>query len=260
MSLLTLWMGVFSIEQYERGIITRNGALHRVAEPGLGFKMPWIDSLTRIDMRERNPKYHDMEMYSSDQQLAKIDASVVLSPKVDKLPELYTKYGSVDNAIKIVIAPVMPAEIKVVFGKYTAAKAIQERDKLNMDAKDRILYALGENSIFNIFRVPVEDIEYSKEYVKSVEQRMMAEVEVLKVRQNWEKEKVAADIVKTQADAVAYQIQTKGDAEARAIEAKTKALANNPKYIEMMQAERWDGRLPTTVLPNTAVPLLNPVK
>lgn len=254
---ITLFMGVFKIDEYERGVITRYGAFQRIAQPGVNFRIPWIDGLQRMDMRETNPKFLDMEMYSSDQQLAKNDVSVVLSPRLDKLQEIYTKYGSVDNAVKVVLGPVVPAEVKVVFGRYTAQRAIQERDKLNVDTKERILFALGEKTLFNIIRVPVEDIEFSKAYVQSIEENMKAEVEVRKIKNNWEKEKVAADIIKTQADAIAYQIKTRGDAEALAIEAKTKALANNPKYIEMIQAEKWNGVLPTTVLPSTAVPMIN---
>lgn len=243
--------------QYERGIITRNGAFLRIADPGLGVMVPFIDSIHTIDMREINPKFHDMEMYSSDQQLAKIDASIVIAPRVDKLAELYTKYRTVENAIKVLIAPVVPSETKIVFGRYTATRAIQERDRLNIDAKERIIMALGENSIFQVIRVPIEDIEYSKAYVNSIEDRMKAEVEVLRIKQQWEQEKLKADIVKTQADAVAYQVEVKGKAEAMAIDLVGQALAKNPKYVEKIQAERWDGKLPTTMVPNATVPFMS---
>lgn len=257
--LLTMWLGAYRVDQYERGIITRNGAFLRIAEPGLGFMIPWIDSITHMDMREVNPKFSNMEMYSADQQPATINASIVLSPRLDKLVELYTKYRTVDNAIHVVVAPVMPTEIKIVFGRYTASEAIQKRDKLNIDAKEAILTALGSNSIFSVVRVPIENIEFSKEYVKSVESRMQAEVEVLKIKQQWEQEKLKADIVKTQADAQAYQVEVKGKAEAGAIDMMGQALAKNPKYVDKLTAERWDGKLPITMVPNGSIPFVNVV-
>lgn len=218
-----------------------------------------MDGLTRMDVRESNPKFVDMEMYSADNQVAKVDVSVVLRPKTDNdsLKTIYTRYGSVENAAKVIFGPIVPAETKVVFGKYNAQRAIQERDKLNSDAKNEIIDAIGSSSLFDILRVPVEDIEFSKAYVQSIEENMKAEVDVRKTRNHWEKEKVAADIVRTQADAEAYKIKARGDAEAGAIDIKAKALAANPKYIEMLQAERWDGKLPTTVLPSTAIPMIN---
>lgn len=255
--LLTMWLGAFRVDQYERGIITRNGAFQRIAEPGLGFMIPWVDSIHTIDMRELNPKYPDMEMYSADRQLAKVDASIVISPKPHKLKELYSEYRTVEYAISKIIAPLMPSEIKVVFGRYTAERLIRERDKLNIETKDRIIAALGENSIFNVRFVPVEDIEFSKDYVKSIEERMKAEVEVDKTRQHWENEKIKADIIKTQADAMAYQVEVKGKAEALAIDLMGQALAKNPKYVDKLTAERWDGKLPQTMVPGSAVPFMN---
>lgn len=256
--IITFFLGIFKIDETERGVITRYGAYSHIAQPGLNFRVPYIDSLTRIDVRESNPKFVDMEMYSADQQLAKIDASVVLRPKLDNdsLKNIYTRYGTVENAIKVIFGPVVPAELKVVFGRYTAQTAIQERDKLNVDAKERILFALGPKNLFDVLRVPVEDIEYSKAYIQSIEENMKAEVEVRKIRNNWEKEKISADIVRTKADAEAYQVRAKGDAEAQAIEAKGKALANNPRYVEMLQAERWDGKLPQTVIPSSTLPII----
>lgn len=255
--LFIVFMGYYTVAQYERGIITRNGAFLRIAEPGFGVMVPFIDSISRIDMRQINPKYPDMEMYSADRQLAKVDASIVISPKPHKLKEIYSEYRTVDYAVSKIIAPLMSAEIKVVFGRYTAERLIKERDKLNTEAKERIIAALGETSIFNVHFVPIEDIEFSKDYAKSIEERMKAEVEVEKVQQNWEREKINAGILRTKADAEAYQVEVKGKAEAMAIELMGQALAKNPKYVEKLQAERWDGKLPTTMVPGSAVPFMN---
>lgn len=257
LGLFTLFMGYYTVAQHERGVITRNGAFLRIAEPGFGVMMPFIDTIHRIDMRQINPKFPDMEMYSADRQLAKIDASVILAPKPHKLKELFSEYKTVEYAISKLIAPIMPAEIKVVFGRYTAERSIKERDKLNVEAKERIISILGDSSLFNVYLVPIEDIEFSKEYVKSVEERMKAEVEVDRIRQQWEQEKLRADIVKTQADAAAYQVEVKGKAEAMAIDLVGKALAQNPKYVEKIQAERWDGKLPTTMVPNATMPFMS---
>ena len=49
----------------------------------------------------------------------------------------------------------------------------------------------------------------------------------------------------------------KGNAEATAIAARAKALADNPAIIQLTQAEKWNGALPTTMVPGSAVPFLN---
>lgn len=256
-SVVTLFLGVFKIDETERGVITKWGKFSHIAQPGLNFRWPYVDGLTRMDVRESNPKFVDMEMYSADNQLAKVDVSVVLRPKTDNdsLRVIYTRYGSVENAIKVIFGPIVPAETKVVFGKYNAQRAIQERDKLNSDAKNEIIDAVGTSPLFDIYRVPVEDIEFSKAYIQSIEENMKAEVEVRKTRNNWEREKVSADILRTKADAEAYKVEAQGKAEALAIDLVGKALAQNPKYIDKLQAERWSGNHPNqlTIMSGGAV-------
>ena len=49
----------------------------------------------------------------------------------------------------------------------------------------------------------------------------------------------------------------RGEAEASAIEARAKALGTNPNLVTLVQAERWNGVLPTTMVPGSAVPFVS---
>jgi hypothetical protein len=99
-----------------------------------------------------------------------------------------------------------------------------------------------------------------------------------RLRQNLAREKVQADIKVTQAQAGAdsmlaqaraqaeatrvqatadaERIELRGNAEAKAIHARGQALSANPALVTLVQAERWDGKLPTTMVPGGAVPML----
>lgn len=59
------------------------------------------------------------------------------------------------------------------------------------------------------------------------------------------------------AEAAAKAIKLRGEAEAAAIDARGKALRDNPALVALTQAERWDGKLPTTMVPNGSVPMLS---
>jgi hypothetical protein len=48
----------------------------------------------------------------------------------------------------------------------------------------------------------------------------------------------------------------KGEAEASAIRARGAALGDNPNLVALVQAEKWNGTLPTTMLPSGSVPML----
>ena len=99
---------------------------------------------------------------------------------------------------------------------------------------------------------------------------MRAEVEVQKVLQNEKRMAVEANMKRIQAkgeadakilaaEADAKAIQLRGEAEARAMEAKSAAMAKNPAYVHLLQAERWNGSLPTTMLPNNALPIIGEI-
>jgi regulator of protease activity HflC (stomatin/prohibitin superfamily) len=105
--------------------------------------------------------------------------------------------------------------------------------------------------------VQIENIDFSDAYEQSIEQRMLAEVEVQKVQQNAQREKVQAEILVIQAKAQADAVKLQGDAEAHAINARGRALRDNPALIELVQAEKWDGKLPTTMVPGQTVPFIN---
>jgi regulator of protease activity HflC (stomatin/prohibitin superfamily) len=87
-------------------------------------------------------------------------------------------------------------------------------------------------------------------------------------QQQLEQEKIAANIAVTQAQgradsqiaeatANAEATRIQGEATADAIRARGAALRDNPALVQLTQAERWNGVLPTTMLPGGAVPMLN---
>jgi regulator of protease activity HflC (stomatin/prohibitin superfamily) len=262
----------YTIDQTQRGVLLRNGAYVETVQPGLHFKWPWVESVYKIDMQTHTKTYGkepgSMEAYSADQQPAHLRVSVTLHVAPDKVPEMYSRFGGDhEAAISRLIAPHVHERIKVVFGQYTAARAISNRGPLNADAAKAIADAISYDPVFVIESAQVEDISFSKEYIKSIEARMQAEVEVQQYKQQLEREKVQATIAVTQAqgraDAVRAEAQAaadatrlRGEAEATAISARGKALGDNPSLIALVQAERWNGVLPTTMLPNAGVPFL----
>jgi regulator of protease activity HflC (stomatin/prohibitin superfamily) len=269
----------YTVDQTERGVLLRNGAVVGTAQPGLGFKIPVIDSVEKISVKTATYTWDKMNSYSYDQQPADLKISVTLRAAPEKVADLYAKFGRLDSAVNQVVSPVVNQQVKVVFGRYTAVKAIQERGALNSAIKDAIAETLKYDPMIVIESVQLENIEFSQNYLHSIEQRMLAEVEVQKLQQNAEREKVQAQITVTQAtakanavraeaqanadatrlngEARATNIKLTGEAEAAAIEARGKALGNNPNLVTLVQAERWNGVLPTTMVPGSAVPFVS---
>jgi regulator of protease activity HflC (stomatin/prohibitin superfamily) len=259
----------YTIDQTERGVLLRNGAFVEVVQPGLHFKLPWVETVYKIDMQTHKFEYAKVNSYSADQQPADLKISVILHVDPGKVSEMYSRFGGdMQAAVSRLVTPHMNQEIKVVFGRYTAARAITERGQLNNDAAKALTDAMSYDPVFGVEGVQVEDIDFSKEYIASVEARMQAEVKVQQKQQELAQEKILAEIavtkaqgtansVKAEADGAAYAKRVQGEAEAAAIKARADALAKNENLIALTQAEKWDGHLPATMVPGGSVPFLN---
>ena len=256
-------MGMYTIEQGYRGVVLRFGKVIDVADSGMHFKIPFVDTVHKMSVRTVKLT-NKIAVYSKDIQGAEVVISMNYHLSPDKVQDIYTVNGL--NYDEKIIYPQMSAKPKDVFGKYNAVNIVQTREALTSEIQ-RELEKKFENTGIVIESVQIENIDFSDAYENSVEERMKAEVEVQKVQQNLAREKINADMMRAkaqgeadarlaQAQAQAKSIELVGKAEAEAIRAKSEAMRDNPNYVQMLQAEKWDGKLPSTMLPNNAMPIL----
>jgi regulator of protease activity HflC (stomatin/prohibitin superfamily) len=248
-----------------------------VVEPGLHFKLPFLQRVEKISLRQQVVRWGSdsqdigtslpaMQAYSRDQQPADMRVTVNFHVPESEVAAVYTNYGSLEGLADRVIARKAPQEIKTVFGQYDAVSVIQNRAKFNADVADAISKVTDGPVVID--GVQVENINFSQAYEQAVEARMTAQVEVQKQEQNLQQEKIKADIavtqaqgrassVKAEADASAYKTKIEGEATAEAIKARAAALAGNPLLVDLTKAERWDGKLPTSMIPGSATPFID---
>ncbi len=116
--------------------------------------------------------------------------------------------------------------------------------------------------------IQIENIELPPKYLNSIEtkqtEKNLADAEKHKLaRQNLVAQQdvnisqAKAEGIELIATAEAKSIKLKGLAEAEAITAKAKALGNNPLIIKLTEAQNWNGSLPTTMLGDGAMPILD---
>jgi regulator of protease activity HflC (stomatin/prohibitin superfamily) len=254
--LFVLGGSFYTIDAGERGVILRNGKVVGTAEPGLSFKLPIVDSVREITVQTQARVYETVSVYSRDQQSAVLQISVNYRLPADQVETIYSEYGGKDGVMTRLLDRQVPEEVKNVFGRFNAVTAIQERERLSKEVQEAI-QAATTNPVLIVESVQIENIDFSDAYEQSIEQRMLAEVEVQKVQQNAQREKVQAEILVIQAKAEADAKKLQGEAEAHSINARGRALAQNPALVELIQAEKWDGKLPTTMVPGQTVPFIN---
>jgi regulator of protease activity HflC (stomatin/prohibitin superfamily) len=265
--LLIVFSTYFTIDQGERGVILHNGAIAGEAEPGLHFKMPIITSIEKISVQIQKESFARtaegdarMQAYSRDQQPATIALSV--NYHVTDASAVYAQYGSLAGMESRVINPKTYEQLKNVFGQFDAADAIQKRASLNAEVYAAIRSAVRGPVVID--SVQIEDISFSTQYEAAVEARMQAVVKQQQAEADKQKRIIDADAsayeVKAAADAKAHQIEVQGNAEAGAIKARGDALRDNPGLPTLVAAEKWNGVLPTTMVPGNALPFLNLAK
>jgi regulator of protease activity HflC (stomatin/prohibitin superfamily) len=268
--LMSVFLGSwYTVDETERGVLLRNGALVGVVDPGLNFKTPFFESVKFISVQSQATLYNGLQAYSRDQQTATLNVSVSWRVEPGAVTEVYTRYKDLDGLVARLISRQVQTQVENVFGQYNAVSAVQRRAELTGDIAKAIKEAIAGPVIID--SVQVENIDFSDDYERSIAERMKAEVAVKTREQMLQTEQVQAQIIVTQAQAAADSSLAKakaeaeatrlrGEAEAHAIRVKAQALASNQNLVELTKAERWNGVLPTTVLPAGTLPFLDAKK
>jgi len=243
----------YQVDQGERAVVLRFGALVGEAGPGPHLKVPFIDAVRKITVQNQNRRYQALEAYSRDQQPANLTVSVTFV--VSDPSAIYEQYGDLEGAVMRLIDPRVMSGVKSIFGQYDAVRAIQERVALNQDFSTAVTSAIA--GPINVISVQIENIDFSEAYEQSVEQRMLAQVEIQRREQNLRTTEVEAQIARTRAEGEAEAIRLRGEAEGAAIRARADALRANADLVQLQAVEKWDGKLPTTMVPSTALPFID---
>lgn len=282
--LVTLFGSFYTVDEGERAVVKRYGEVVDVTGPGLHFKMPIIQSVEPVSVQSFVRAYGSndsaVQAYSQDMQIADLIVSVNFTPIAtsEAIRSIIVNYGSLDGYLNREVDPKVLQSVKATFAKFTAQSSNENQVQLSTAIFDALQKVIPP-TLVTMQSVQIEDISFSRKFEETMEARKTAETAVqIQVQENLKQAeinirtindaKAAADAVRATADAEAYRttqqagaeaeaITVRGEAEADAIRAKAAALADNPALIELTKAESWNGVLPATMVPGTAVPFIN---
>lgn len=267
----------YTVDEGERAVVLRNREVIGVADPGLHFKLPFMDDARIISTRTQTVEFPNEPVYTADRQSAGVTFSINYSALPGEVESIYRANGTLEQMESRVLIRQAKEQIKNVFGRYSADTAIRERGRLNNEVAQSV-GKLG-NGLIKVESVQIENIDFSDAVEQAAEDRAMAEMSVQKKKQEFERQKIENEIsvanakaaadaqvatananaqaIKLEGEAKAANTRLNGEAEAAAIKAKSDALAASPALVELTKAEKWDGALPQTFVPGSAVPFLN---
>ncbi len=235
------------------GIVVRLGKMVNVYEPGFHWKIPVADKIVLYSTRlltyetSDNPDtsladYTDYPVDTSTKDGQPIHIRYTVRFKVDpkRLSEIYSELGSESRIVERIVKTDSRINVRVIAREFAAQdlysgnvlqfeKRVADVLKQNFKQKGIILDYFG-----------VRGIEFSKDYVKAVEQKQI------------EKERVIAEKYKAEQELYKKQARiTQAQAEAEAQRLLQKSLTKPVLY--RMWIEKWNGKLPNVMTGNNGV-------
>ncbi len=232
-----------------RGIMLNFGAPQdKTLGQGLSFKIPFYQNIVILDVR--NIKYEvDVLAYSKDIQ--SVDSRIALNYHLnpDRVSKLYQEIGK-DYQDKV-INPAVQESVKAATAKFTAQELIEERPKVKDEIRAELFTRFNDRNII-VDDFSIVNFDFSDAYEKAVEEKQVAQQSALKSENDLKRIKTEAEQRVAQARAEGEAIKFQSDA------------ANNDKYIQLKALEvqleavkRWNGVLPTQMIPGGSVPFIN---
>lgn len=238
------------VDAGERGVKVRLGNVVGTVEPGVYFKLPWIDTVHTFSVRTQSVIYereNPLTSASSDLQDVTIASVTNYHVQSDKVVELYTQYKSLEAFEEQVIRPRVRDSIKTVASQYTAGELVTKRSEFAEKAA-LLLNQRLEGTYVVVEQSNITDLQFSKSFSDAIEAKVTA------VQQ--------AEAAKNKLEQIKYEAQqtvetAKATAEAQRIQSASLAAQGGEDYVALKAIEKWNGILPQQMIPGSAVPFIN---
>jgi regulator of protease activity HflC (stomatin/prohibitin superfamily) len=260
----------FIVDEGNQAIVTKFGEAVSQKGPGLNFKIPFVNGVNHIEVRERK-SVENLAAATSNQLPITAEVSINWIVDAAAVMEIYRKYGSLEQFENRILDPKLRQAGKAAMAKYGASELIRDRQGATAEIGS-ILTELMEGYPVTIKDPQIENVGLPPTYLSSVLKKEQAREDAVREEYNLEKQALEAqrevqtaiaarDAKKALADGNAYQILTEAEAaakatrlqksaEAQGIRDVESALASNPLFVDYTRAKRWNGKLPRTVLGN----------
>lgn len=209
---------------------------------GLNFKVPFVQSITSVDVREQMYEMNTSAYTKDTQTVENIQIKLNYQYDRSQLSGIIRNVG-IRNVESKLIIPQIQSIMKNEIGQFRAEELVQNRATVQENIEEKLRTSLGDSGIV-VVSFAIENIDFEDGFEEAIRAKVVAEQEALKM-QNKTKEKeeeARQQIIAAEASAQSKKIQA--DAEAYAIEAIQKQLQQSPEYTELQKVQKWDGKLP----------------
>ncbi|MCY4035937.1 MAG: SPFH/Band 7/PHB domain protein, partial [bacterium] len=248
-------LGIRIIRPYERGLIEMLGRYQRTVDSGLRWILPFVQRLSKVDMRERVIDVPPQEVITKDNVVVTVDA-VIFFEATDPVKLKY----NVGN-FQLAVTKLAQTNLRNVVGDLDLDAALTSRELINGKLR-QILDDATDKWGTRVVRVEIQRIEPPPDVTEAMHRQMKAERDRRAIVTEAEGEKRSAilrsegqkesqileaegeaEAIKRVADAERYQFETVAQGESRAIELLFNAIhAGDPtpdliaiRYLEALK-------------------------
>ena len=239
---LIAYLSIFTVFEIKNAIVLQFGDPKRVImEPGLNFKIPFVQNVVFIDNRILDIDAPPAEVIASDQKRLIVDAYVKF--KIIDVLDFYKTLGN-ENVARSRISAIVNSRIRSVLGERPLAAVLSE-DRANLMKE---ITALVETEV-NAFGISIVDVRIKRADLpeansEAIFRRMQTEREreakefraqgaeiAQRIRSTADKD---VTIIKSQAEKKANIIRGEGDGEANRVFAE--AFNTDPEFFALFRA------------------------
>jgi regulator of protease activity HflC (stomatin/prohibitin superfamily) len=197
--------GVRILRPFERGLVERFGEYNRTANPGLNIIIPFVETMSKVDMREQVVDVPPQEVITQDNVAVTVDAVIYYEPTDPRS----LKYN-VGNFI-LAVTKLAQTNLRNVVGDLDLDSALTSREIINTKLR-QILDDATDKWGTRVVRVEIQRIEPPPDVTEAMHRQMKAERDRRAIVTEAEGEKRAA-ILKSEGVKESAILRAEGEAE-----------------------------------------------
>lgn len=201
---IALFSSVRIIQQYEKGVVLRLGKFRSLADSGINFIMPFVESIIKVDMREKVIEVTPQKVITKDNVTVVVDA-VIYYKVIDPVK---AEFEVQDFALAA--TTLAQTNLRNLVGDKTLDETLVARDVINTNLRDVLDEATHTWGV-KVTRVEVQKIDPPEDITNAMSRQMKAEREK------------RASILEAEGFRQSQILEAEGKAQARILQAEAEA-------------------------------------
>lgn len=195
-----------------------------------------LSSIKNINIQLQRATMDSANAGTKDLQQVHTDIVINYRLNAEKVAYIYKDSGV--DLVNKVLAPSLNEAFKSVTGHYNSEELITKRDEVSEKILEHVRHKLAQFDII-VESISLVNFGFSADYQKAIEQKVIA---------TQQKQKAEQDLERIKVEAASRIAQAEGEAKAIAIQAQAIQSNGGQAYVQLQWIDKWDGKLPNTVV------------